>query len=594
MEKENSQKKTVKKIPEAISVGEFAHILNLPVARVVAELMLKNGVMATINEYIDFETAAIIGEYLGFVIEKERVRKRRKKSCLTSRYPEIFRSALYSGRFGACRSWKDLVAGCYQRKTNVVAKESGGITQHIGSYQVDKGGRKITFLDTPGHAAFEKMREHGAQITDIVLIIISADDGVKPQTIEAINHAKKSQNPVIVVITKIDKPEADVQRILSQVSEIGLTPEEWGGKIPVAKVSSKTKEGIDDLLDLILLVADVTEYKADPDAAGVGVVVESHLDHGQGPVATVLVKNGTLRIGDYISVGDTYGKIRSMENYLGKRIKEAGPSAPVLIAGIKNVPQVADLIQVFGSEKEAKEESQNIKRNKSIHKLASIKKRGLEELSASMAKSGQKEMPIVIKADVKGSLQAVKEAFDSFANDEVSVKVIEEGIGDISENDISMAKASDALVVGFNVHVPAVINQLAKREKVQVLTYKVIYELLDDVKNALSDLLEPEIHEITIGKMEVLKIFTRGKDKMIVGGKVKEGKLEKNVQAKVVRGDAEIGRANVTMIKKEKDEVREVQIGNECGISLDKNIEISEGDIVEEFRVETIKEVFDE
>ncbi len=575
------------KIPEVITVGDFAHRLSLPVAKVVAELM-KNGVMATINELIDFETAAIIGEYLGYQVEKEEKKEGAKQPIAVPSGKLEVRPPIIAVLGHVDHGKTSLLDAI--RETNVVARESGGITQHIGAYQIERKNRAITFLDTPGHAAFEKMREHGAQLTDIVILIIAADDGVRPQTIEAINHAKKANTPIVVVITKIDKPEADANRVLQQIAEIGLVPEEWGGKTPIAKVSAKTKEGVDDLLDLLLLVSDLDEFMADPKSAAVGVVIESNLDRGKGPVATILIKNGTLALGDYVSVGETYGKVRSMEDYTGKKIKEAEPSMPVQISGLKVVPQVADLLQGFSSEREAKAESQNSLRSKGIHKLANIKKLGLEELSVSMAKRGQKELSLVLKADVKGSLEAVKESLNNLGDQEVTANIISEGIGNITENDISMAKASGGLVIGFNVTMPNQVEQLSKREKVTVSIYKIIYELLDDIKAALSDMLEPEIHEIVVGQLEILKVFVKGKGKMVVGGKVKSGKIEKNLPIKVTRENKEITRgASVVKVKKEKDEVKEVVVGGECGIELDRELEITEGDVVEEYRVEKIK-----
>lgn len=578
-----------KKIPEVVTVGEFAHALSVPVAKVVAELM-KNGVMATINEYIDFETAEIIAEYLGFEVEKEEavdthVKEEKKteaqKADMTPRPPIV---AVLGHVDHGKTSLLDAI-----RETDVVGKESGGITQHIGAYQVEKNNRKITFLDTPGHAAFEKMRQQGAEVTDIALILVAADDGVKPQTVEAINHAKKAETPMIVVITKIDKPDADITRAKQQVAELGLNPEEWGGDTPLAEVSAKTKEGIDDLLELILVMADVSDFMADPKMPAAGIAIETHMDYGKGPVATILVKNGTLRVGDYVSVGETYGKIRSMEDHRKKRLKEAPPSTPVRISGLKGVPKISDLLQVFSDEKEARTEIDNIKKTRKISSLANVKKIGFDELSESMRDSEKKELNIVLKADVRGSLDAIKEAFKKISNNEVAIKVVSGKVGDITENDIQMAKSGGNVIIGFNVSVPANILTLSKQEKVKIYKYKVIYELLDDVKNLLSDLLPPEIKELTLGKLKVLKIFSSKKGQMVVGGEVKEGKIEKDTEAKIIRGKEEIDRTNITLVKKEKDEVREAQVGTQCGISLDKEIQIEEGDVIESFRTEKVK-----
>ncbi|MDO8507402.1 MAG: translation initiation factor IF-2 [bacterium] len=575
-------------IPEVVTVGDFAHALGVPVAKVVAELM-KNGVMATINEYIDFETAEIIAEYLGFEVEKEVTDKPIKEEKKTEVHKgDMVPRPPIVAVLGHVDHGKTSLLDAI-RETDVVGKESGGITQHIGAYQVEKNGRKITFLDTPGHAAFEKMRQQGAEVTDIALILVAADDGVKPQTVEAINHAKKAETPMIVVITKIDKPDADITRAKQQVAELGLNPEEWGGDTPVAEVSAKTKEGLDDLLELILVMADVSDFMADPKMPASGIAIETHMDYGKGPVATILVKNGTLRVGDYVSVGETYGKIRAMEDHKKKRLKEAPPSMAVRVSGLKGVPKISDLLQVFSDEKEARSEIENIKKTRKISSLANVKKIGFEELSESMKDSEKKELTVVLKTDVRGSLDAIKEAFKKISNNEVAIKVVSGKVGDITENDIQMAKSAGNIIIGFNVSIPSNILTLSKQEKVKIYTYKVIYELLDDVKNLLSDLLPPEIKELTLGKLTVLKIFKSGKGQMVVGGEVKEGKIEKDTEVRVMRSKEEIDRAHITLVKKEKDEVREAQVGTQCGISLDKEIPIEEGDIIESFRIEKVK-----
>lgn len=582
-----TEKTNIKKIPEVITVGEFAHTLGIGAGQVIQELM-KNGVMATINEYIDYETAEIVAEYLGFEIEKAEEETSSKKQETKGTEANLVPRSPIVAVLGHVDHGKTSLLDAV-RETNVVGGESGGITQHIGAYQVEKNDRKITFLDTPGHAAFEKMRRQGAEVTDIALILVAADDGVKPQTVEAVNHAKKAGTPMIVVITKIDKPEADINRVKQQVAELGLNPEEWGGDIPVVEVSAKTKEGIDDLLDLILVMSDVTEFKADPDMPASGVVIESHMDHGKGPVATILVKNGTLRVGDSVAVGETYGKIRGMEDHRKKRLKEVLPGAPARISGLKNVPKVSDVLQVFNDEKEAKAEIESIKRTRKISSLSNVKKIGLDELSQSMRDSKKKELSVVLKADVRGSLDAIREALKKISNAEVGVKVVSAKVGNITENDIQMAKSADNIIIGFNVAVSANINLLAKKEKVKIYNYKVIYELLDDVKNLLSDLLPPETKEITLGKLKVLAIFKSKKGMMVIGGEVKEGKIEKDTEIRVIRSKEEIGRASITLVKREKDEVREVQVGSQCGVSLDKELPIEEGDIVESYLTEQVK-----
>lgn len=581
-------------IPKIITVSELAKRLGVSVASVVAELM-KNGVMATINDNIDFETAAIIAEYLGVEVEEEAETKKTtgqekivdlKSTTAGETRPPVV--AIMGHVDHGKTSLLDAV-----RETNVVSGEAGGITQHIGAYQVVKNGKKITFIDTPGHAAFEEMRAHGAQIVDIVLIIIAADDGIKAQTLEAINHAKKAGNPMLAVINKIDKPGADINRAMQQLAEVGLVPEEWGGQTQVAKVSAKTGEGIDDLLETILIMAELQELKAQFDSAATGVVVESHMDLGKGAVATVLVQNGTLKTGDSVQIGETYGKIRTMDDFRGKRVKEAGPSMPVKISGIKEVTSAGGPFTVFSDEKEARDASAEFKKSKTAKKYSQVKKINLESITSSIVSSGVKELAIVVKADVQGSLDAILQALEKYVAPEARVAVVSLGVGDVSETDVMMASTASKLIIAFNVSKSANVSSVAKSEGVKVSSYRVIYELLDDIRVALEDLLPAKQIEITHGKLEVLQVFSNAKKLTVAGGKVIDGKVEKGQQVKIVRGEEVLSQAKIDSIRRGKDEVKECSIGTECGLGLDGNIDVQPKDLIISFSIEEQKQTFD-
>jgi len=575
-------------ISEVITIRDFAGKLNIPVSKIIAELM-KNGIMATINESIDFETAQIVGDYMGYEIEKEeKVSTKQAINAKISEAKKLIARPPIVVVMGHVDHGKTSLLDAI-RESGVALKEAGGITQHIGAYQVEKNGKKITFLDTPGHAAFESMRAHGAEATDIAVIVIAANDGVKPQTLEAINHAKKANVPMVIAINKIDLPEANIDRAKQQLTEIGLIPEDWGGDTVVIPISAKTKTGIDDLLEIILLIAEMKNYRADPLDEATGLVIESHIALGKGSMATILIKNGTLRIGDYIQAGSTYGRIRLMEDFKGKKIKEALPSTPVRISGLKELPSVADIVQVFSDEKVAREEATVFSRTQGVKKIGDIKKLSFEDLTASYEAGKTKELKVVLKADVKGSLDTIIQALDKLKTPEVQVKVTNEGIGPITEGDVMMAAASGATVIGFGVSINATVNQLAKREKVNVHLYKVIYELLDNIKDALEELLPPVLNEIEIGKLEILKVFKLSKGVVIAGGKVISGKMIKNIQAKILRGKEGVGKGKIIMIKREKDEVSECSIGMECGISLETGIKVEEKDIVVIYTIEKVK-----
>jgi translation initiation factor IF-2 len=595
--KEDAMSEVKVKIPKIITVGELSKRLGVSAASVVSELM-KNGVMATINDNIDFETAAIIAEYLGVQVEEEEGTAKQGapetavelKTASTDKDAQVRPPvvAIMGHVDHGKTSLLDRV-----RETNVVVGEAGGITQHIGAYQVKKNDNKITFIDTPGHAAFEEMRAHGAKIVDIVLIIVAADDGIKAQTLEAINHAKKAGNPMIFVINKIDKPGADVNRIYQQMAEVGYVPEEWGGQTTTVKVSAKSGEGIDELLEIILLMAELQDLKANYDSPATGVVIESHMDLGKGAVATILVQNGTLHTGDCIQIGETYGRIRTMDSFQGKRIKEATPGTPVKISGIKDVASPGEPFTFFADEKEAREGCADFKRAKTAKRYSEVKKINLETITSSIAEGGMKELAIVVKADVQGSLDAILQSLGKFVAPEAKVNVVASGVGDVTESDIMMASTASKLIIAFNVGFSSNVGQVAKGEGVKISTYRVIYELLDDIKTALEELLPAKEIEITHGKLEVLAVFSNAKKLTVAGGKVVDGKMEKGQLVKIMRGDEQIATSKIDAVRRGKDEVKECAIGTECGIGLDGNVPVQEKDFIVSYSIEKQKQTLD-
>lgn len=586
------------KLPKIISVGELSKRLEVSAAAVVGELM-KNGVMATINENVDYETAAIIAEYLGITVVEEEGSIKQPDTCdketaeeKKARHDRQEKRSPVIAVMGHVDHGKTKLLDAI-RETDVVSGEAGGITQHIGAYQIERKGEKITFLDTPGHSAFEEMRAHGAKITDIALIIIAADDGIKTQTIEAINHAKRAETPMIMVINKIDKPGADADRIYQQLAEIGYVPESWGGKTICVSVSAKDGTGIDELLDMIVLVSEMLDLKADFSALASGVVIESHMDVGKGPVGIILVLNGTIKIGDCVQIGETYGKIRSMDDYRGRKVKEATPGMPIKIAGIKDVAQVSEPFTVFCDEKEAREAAEFYKQSRSAKRYSTVKKINLESITDSISKSDIKEFAIVVKADVQGSLDAITTALEKFNNNDVKVRVVGGGVGDVNETDIGMAATATKLIVAFNVQSSSKVANYAKSEGVKISTYRVIYELLDDIKSAVEELLPPIVTEMTIGKLEVLQVFSTTKKLTVAGGKVTEGKMEKGTTAKVIRGEEEVGHIKIASVHKGKDQVDSCQIGTECGLGIEGKIDVVSGDTIVAFSVQTQKQTLD-
>lgn len=582
--------KTTIEIEDMITVGTLAERLSIPASRLIGELM-KNGVMATINERIDFDTAQIIVEELGLGVELAKqvskeaqpvVREKAKASDKAQARPPVV--AVMGHVDHGKTSLLDAIRGA-----NVVKGEAGGITQHISAYQIEHNGRMITFLDTPGHEAFAAIREHGALLTDIVIIVVAADDGIKPQTIEAIRFARQAGVKILVAANKIDKEGADVNRLKQQLSEQDLLVEEWGGDTFVQEVSAKTKQGIPELLDMLLLVTDVEELKADTDVPARGLIIEAHVEQGRGPVAHALVEAGTLKPGQFIVAGGSYAKIRNLETTEGQPLKQATPSTPVTITGFKTLPEFGDEFNVEPNEKAARQRSEQAEADK--HAAGKRMDIGSSELIRLINRDNKlQELNIIIKADVQGSLTSVIDSLKALDTEEVSVRVVASGVGAVGENDLRLAQASGAIVYGFNVTLPSSSRQQASRDKVQVRLYKVIYELIDDVKTELSKLLRPEIVETDLGRLVVKGIFKTTKSDVICGGEVTKGKLTVPALARVSRSDELLGEVEVTGLKRGPADTKEVFEGEMCGMSFStkKKIELQEGDHIDLFTREAV------
>jgi translation initiation factor IF-2 len=576
-------------VPQVVGVGEYAEKLGMPVTRVIAELM-KNGVMATINEQIDFDTAAIIGADLGFDVQPAEsvqvtAKPRAAKGEGESRPPVV--TVMGHVDHGKT-SLLDAI-----RNADVVSGEAGAITQHIGAYQIKRKDRWITFLDTPGHEAFSALRAHGARMTDVAIIVVAADDGVKPQTKEAVKMAREAGVQLVVAINKVDKPGADVNRVKQELSELELVSEDWGGKTVMVEVSAKTSLGVDQLIDMVLLVVDLEDLRARSTGPVEGVVVESHLDSGRGPVVTVLVREGSLGVGDYLVAGRTYGKVRSLEDFRGKRIKQASPGMPAVVTGLKAVPEFGDTFNAVASEKEARDTAVSRQRTDSIKSMVRVKKIDASEISSAITAGRISDLNVVVKADVQGSLESLLNSLSELRNEEVAVKVVHSGVGDVRESDVTLAKTTGAIILGFNVAISSVVKQLATREQVKVQLYKVIYELLDDLRDVLSQMMSPETVETTSAELKILGVFKLGKGNVICGGKVLSGKVEPKLALRVMRGGNEIGRGNLTNLQKDKQEAKAVYEGEECGLSVATGIAIEVGDVLEFYNSETLARRFE-
>ncbi len=581
---EEAKPATKIEIEDMITVGDLAERLSIPVSRLIGELM-KNGVMATVNERIDFDTAQIIVEELDLGIKLQKAKAEEVVIAARTKPTASDKAQMRPpvvAVMGHVDHGKTSLLDAI-REANVVKGEAGGITQHISAYQIDHGDRKITFLDTPGHEAFAAIREHGALLTDIVVLVVAADDGIKPQTIEAIRFARKAGVKIVVAANKMDKEGADINRLKQQLTEHDLLTEEWGGDTIVMPVSAKTKEGIPALLDMILLVTDVEELKADVEGPASGLIIEAHVQQGRGPVAQALVESGTLKPGDFIVAGSSYAKVRNLETTGGKPIKQATPSTPVAITGFKTLPEFGDEFSVVANEKAARAQSENAAEAAVKTSKNNI---GSGELIRLINRdNAMEELNIIIKADVQGSLTSVIDSLKALDTDEVSVRIVSSGVGPIGENDLHLAHSSGAIVYGFNVSLSSSSKQQASRDKIRVRLYRVIYELIDDVKDELSNLLSPEIIETELGTLNVKGIFNTTKTEVICGGEVTKGKLTSPALARVIRDKKQIGEVEVTGLKRGPSETKEVFEGEMCGMSLKtvKKTEILEGDRIELF-----------
>ena len=549
------------------------------------------GVMASINEVVDFDTAALVAEELGAKVEKEVHVTIEERLIETDEDPEesLQERCPVVVVMGHVDHGKTSILDRI-RNAHVTDTEAGGITQHIGAYQVEYQGKKITFLDTPGHEAFTAMRARGANVTDIAILVVAADDGIMPQTIESINHAKAAGVSIIVAINKMDKEGADPDRVKQQLTEQSLVVEEWGGDVIAVPVSAKTGMGIDELLENILLVAEVKELKANPDRLARGTVVEARLDKGKGPVATLLVQNGTLKSGDVIIAGTSVGRIRTMTNDKGRSIKEAGPSTPVEITGLGEVPSAGDVFNAVADEKLARELVEQRKHEAKEEQFQQHQKVTLDNLFSQIAEGEMKELPIIVKADVQGSVEAVKQSLEKLSNDEVRVKVIHGGVGAVSESDVMLANASNAIIVGFNVRPDPVAKQNAEQSGVDIRLYRIIYDAIEEITDAMKGMLAPKYREVETARIEVRQVYKISNVGTVAGSYVLDGKVGRNNEIRVVRDGIVIAEDKMSSLKRFKDDAKEVAAGFECGITLEKFTDIKEGDIFEAFYMEEYRD----
>ncbi len=575
-------------IPDEIAVGELASRLKKTASEVIKQLM-KLGVMASVSQFIDFDTASLVAMELGAEVEREVIvtiedrlidRTEDTEEQLVPRSPVV----VVMGHVDHGKtSLLDAI-----RKTNVAAGEAGGITQHIGAYRVKLGDRDITFIDTPGHAAFTEMRARGAQITDVVILIVAADDGIMPQTVEAINHAKAANVPIVVAVNKIDKQNAQPDRVLQQLTEYGLVPEEWGGDTIVCKISALKGEGIDNLLEMVLLTADMLELKANPDRPASGTVIEARLDRGRGPVATVLVQNGTLHTGDTIIAGKSVGHVRVMTSDRGERIQDAAPSVPVEIIGLSDVPEAGDEFFAVADERMARElVEQRIAEDKEAQAKA-VQRVSLDSLFSYIKEGEMKELNLIVKADVRGTSEAVSASLEKLTNDEVRVRVIHQAVGAINESDVMLASASNAIIIGFNVRPSAEVVDSAKRQNVDIRLYRVIYDCLEEMEAAMKGMLAPKYQENVLGHVEVRQIFKVSGVGTIAGCYVQNGKIVRSCKVRLVRDGVVIHEGELASLKRFKDDAREVAAGYECGCSIEKYNDIKVGDIIESYVMEEV------
>ena len=577
------------KIPDEISVGELASRMKKTGAEVVKCLM-KNGIMASLSQLIDFDTAAIIAEELGCKVEQEVIVTIEEKliDSAEDREEDLVPRAPVVVVMGHVDHGKTSLLDCV-RNASVASGEAGGITQHIGAYQVQINGKPITFLDTPGHEAFTSMRARGAMVTDIAILVVAADDGIMPQTIESINHAKAAEIPVIVAINKMDKPTANPDRIQQQLTEHGLVSEEWGGDTIICPISAKTGMGIDNLLEMVTLTAEMAELKANPNRAAQGTVVEARLDKGRGPVATLLVQNGTLRHGDIIIAGTAVGRVRAMVDDKGNRLEEAGPSVPVEITGLGEVPGAGSIFNAVADERLARELVEQRKAEEKAKANAPIQKVSLEDLFSQIQAGEMKDLNLIVKADVQGSAEAVKASLEKLTNEEVRVRVIHSGVGAISDSDVMLASTSKAIIIGFNVRPDASARDSAARSNVDMRMYRVIYDAINEVEAAIKGMLAPKFREALLGHAEIRQTYKVSGVGTIAGCYVQDGKILRNCQVRIVRDGIVIHEGELASLQRFKDSVKEVASGYECGMSIEKFNDLKVGDTIECFTMEQIK-----
>ncbi|MDL2217567.1 translation initiation factor IF-2 [Christensenellaceae bacterium OttesenSCG-928-M15] len=576
---------------EKVTVKELSEKIGKPAGEIIKKLFML-GVIATINQDLDFDTVELIASDYGIAVEQNIAKTFEEvlnDSSDEGDTPELLleRSPVVTIMGHVDHGKTSLLDAI--RHSKVTVGEAGGITQHIGAYTVDCNGRSITFIDTPGHEAFTSMRARGAQVTDIVILVVAADDGIKPQTVEAINHAKAAEVPIIVAVNKMDKPEADPERVKQQLTEHALVSEEWGGDTIIVPVSAKSKMGLDNLLEMVLLQADVMELKANPNRLAKGTIVEAQLDKGRGPVATVLVQNGTLHVGDPIVAGTAYGRVRAMMDDKGRRVKEAGPSQPVEVLGFSEVPSAGDTMNVAEIDKLSRQVAEERRDKQKAEQLKNLSKVSLDDLFSQIADGEIKDLNIIVKADVQGSVEAVKQALEKLSNEEVRVRCIHGGVGAITGSDIMFASASNAIVIGFNVRMDTTARQASEKEKVDVRMYSIIYNAIEDVESAMKGMFKPIFKEVELGRISVRETFRVSGVGTIAGGYVQEGKVNRNAQVRVVRGGIVIHEGKIASLKRFKDDVKEVATGYECGIGIENFNDLLVGDSIEAFEMEEIK-----
>ena len=589
-------------LPSTITVKELAEVLSVNPADVIREL-IKSGIFATINQLIDRDTASLVAGELGYEVAEaavvstggqaaeaggdEGVAEATKEVLFEEDDPALLQPrAPIVTVMGHVDHGKTSLLDAI-RTTEVAAGERGGITQHIGASEVDRDGRRVVFLDTPGHEAFTAMRARGAKVTDIAVVVVAADDGVMPQTLEAIHHARAAKVPIIIALNKIDKPDANPDRVKTELSEANVIVEEYGGDTPLVPVSAKARTGLTELLEMILLVADLQELKANPKRPAVGTIVEAELDKGRGPVATAIVQTGTLRVGDVIVVGETFGKVRALENGSGKRLQKVGPSSAVVVLGLADVPQAGDILRVVADEKAARTLVEGRKAETAARGGDGSGRATLEDLYAQIQAGQAKELRIILKADVSGSLGAITHALEQLSEDEVRINVLHEAAGDITDNDIMLAAASNAIVVGFSTKITETARRAAEAEGVDVRIYDIIYKLTDDINAALKGLLEPEIVEVIEGRAEVRQVIRVGKNTVIAGSYVTDGRIVRG-GARVWRSGKVIATDRIESLRRFRDDVREVATGFECGIGLANFHDVVEGDVIECFSSQSV------